>query len=168
MMSKAVKIVPLEPKHAAIAPYLRLADIREHKAMSDLPIDAVLAFSIAHSERGFAVELHDRIAAIFGVNDGVVWLVGTDEIAKHPVMFYRLSKKIFQRLSDGYDKLFNFVDNRNTLSLRWLKWLGFKIEPAQKINNGFFHFAHWEREKEDPSTSPSQGRLEKQRKRKRV
>ena len=144
MTTNAINLVPLEPKHAAIAPYLRRADIEEHKAISNIPNDVALAYSIAYSERGFAVEYKGRIAAIFGVNGGVIWLVGTDEIAEHPITFYRLSKKIFERLSDGYERLFNFVDERNTLSLRWLKWLGFTIEPAQRINNGIFHFVHWE------------------------
>ena len=147
-VNHCLQIVPIEPKHAAITPYLRQTDVQEHAAVSDLPIDAAVAFSIAHSERGFAAELDGRVAAVFGVNGGVVWLVGTDEIAKHPVMFYRLSKKIFERLSDGYERLFNYVDARNILSLRWLKWLGFKIEPAQWIHNGKFHFVHWERERE--------------------
>lgn len=142
-----LQIIPLEPKHAAVAPYLRRSDVREHEAVSDLPIDAAVAFSIAHSERGFAALLDGRVIAIFGVSSGVVWLVGTDEISEHPVTFFRLSKKIFERLSDGYDFLFNYVDRKNILSLRWLKWLGFKIEPAQKINNGIFHFVHWERER---------------------
>lgn len=141
-----IQIVRLEPKHAVIAPYLRLADIEEHNAMSDISIDVALSYSIAHSEKGFAVELDGRLTAIFGVNSGVIWLVGTDEITRHPITFYRLSKKIFERLSDGYERLFNFVDERNTLSVRWLKWLGFTIEPAQRINNGIFHFVHWERD----------------------
>ena len=77
--------VPLRPEHAAIAPYLRQQDIDEIHAACDWPVDAAIAYSIAHSEKGFTALLDGVPCAIFGVNNGIIWLVGTDEIARHPI-----------------------------------------------------------------------------------
>ena len=131
-----VDFVPLKPEHAAIAPHLRQQDIDEIHAACDWPVDVAIAYSIAHSERGFTAILDGKICAVFGVHQGVIWLVGTDDIEKHPVAFYRHSKKIFPFLKAGYPLLENFVHVNNTLSLRWLQWLGFTIEPP---HNNFHH-----------------------------
>ena len=136
---KSLKFVALKPEHAKITPHLRQADVDEINAMTDLPPGVAVAFSIAHSERGFAAEVDGELIAIFGISNGLIWLVATDEINKYPITFYRLSKKIFPALRKGYDYLENYVDARNTLSLRWLKWLGFTIEAPERINNGTFH-----------------------------
>lgn len=141
-----LKLAALKPQHAAIAPYLRQSDLQELDAMTGLPPAVAVAYSIAHSEKGYAAEIDGKPIAIFGVADGLIWLVATDDINNYPITFYRLSKKIFQKLKSGYIQLSNYVDTRNKLSLKWLKWLGFKIDPPMKINNGIFHFVHWEEE----------------------
>lgn len=132
---------PLKPEHAAIVPHLRQDDIKEIFAMTGLTPDWPVVWSIVQSERGFAAILDDNPVAVFGVHNGLIWLVGTDEISHHPVTFYRLSRKIFHNLKEGYSFLHNWVHEDNRLSLRWLKWLGFHVEPA--VN----HFHHvWVRE----------------------
>ena len=154
-MKSEIKFVPLEAKHASIVPYLRQVDIDENNAMTGLSPDVAVAFSIAHTEKGFAVVYKENVVAIFGISEGgVIWLVGTDEITKHPVTFYRMSKKYFEILKTGYKRLFNYVDKRNYLTLKWLKWLGFKIEKEQYINNHLFHYVHWDNPSVDKSTSP--------------
>ena len=131
-----LQIIKLRPEHAAISPYLRQQDIDEIHAMTDLSPALAVAYSIAHSERGYTALIDDIPCAVFGVAQGVIWLVGTDEITKHPVTFFRVSKKIFPQLSQGYPVLHNYVHETNTLSLRWLQWLGFHIDPP--VN----HFHH--------------------------
>ncbi len=131
-----LQIIKLRPEHAAISPYLRQQDIDEIHAMTDLSPALAVAYSIAHSERGYTALIDDIPCAVFGVAQGVIWLVGTDEITKHPVTFVRVSKKIFSQLSHGYPVLHNYVHEANTLSLRWLQWLGFHVDPA--VN----HFHH--------------------------
>ena len=136
---KNLKIVPLRPEHAAITPHLRIQDIHEIHAMTDLSPALAVAYSIAHSERGYAALFDDIPCAVFGVAQGVIWLVGTDEITKHPVAFFRVSKKIFPKLSHGYTVLHNFVHEANTLSLRWLLWLGFHVDPPAN----HFHYVYF-------------------------
>ena len=128
--------LPLRPEHAAIAPHLRQQDIDEIHAVCEWPVDAAIAYSIAHSEKGGAALIDGVPCAVFGVNNGIIWLVATDEIARHSVAFFRHSRKIFNKLKQGYSLLENYVHVNNSLSLRWLKWLGFTIETP---HNGFHH-----------------------------
>ena len=143
-----LKIIRLKPEHAAIVPYLRKADVDGITAFTGISPDLAVAFSIATSERAFAAFLDGRLCAVFGVCHGVIWLVGTDEITQHPVTFYRASRKIFKQLSQGYNRLENYVDTRNLLSLRWLQWLGFDIGTPEFCGSGVFHHVIWTR-KED-------------------
>ena len=146
-LTNNIKLVQLEAKHAAITPYLRRADVEEVQAFSGISPALAVAFSIAQSRPGFCVLYEDKPAAIFGAapvdnNKGCIWLLGTDEIEKHPVTFYRMSKKIFPAIMKDYQYLENYVDARNKLSLRWLKWLGFTVEDAQIMgaeNREFHH-----------------------------
>ena len=135
-----LQIVPLRPEHASIVPHLRQADIDEIRSMTGLPPSAAVACSIAVSERGFTALLDGKPCAVFGVHDGIIWLVGTDEITHHPITFYRNSKRIFQNLKNGYARLFNFVHADNTFSLRWLRWLGFSVDPP----HNHFHYVHYD------------------------
>ena len=134
-----LRIVPLSPEHAAITPHLRQQDLDEIYAATDLSPELAVAYSIAHSERGFTALIDDIPCAVFGVSQGIIWLVGTDEIAKHPITFFRVSRNIFSQLSHGYPVLYNFVHKTNTLSLRWLQWLGFHVD--QPVNH--FHYVYF-------------------------
>ena len=146
-----IRIVPLEPKHASIVPHLRRADVEEIRAMTGLEPQIAVAYSIAHAAPGWAVEKDGRPEAVFGVGPvteelGRPWLVGTDEVAKHPVLFYRISRRIVDAMKARYEKLENWVDARNTLSIRWLKWAGFYIEEPEKMGaeGRLFHRFWWE------------------------
>ena len=148
-MNNDIQLVELEAKHAAITPYLRRADVEEIQAFSGISPAVAVAFSIAQSRPGFCFLYRKKPAVIFGAapienNKGCIWLLGTDEIFNHPVTFYRESKKILPLLMQNYSYLENYVDARNLLSLRWLKWLGFTIDNAQimGVENRNFHHVY--------------------------
>ena len=61
---------------------------------------------------------------------GIPWLLGTDLIERHAVAFLRGCRGALDDLQRGFLVLRNLVDARNGLALRWLRWLGFTIEPA--------------------------------------
>ena len=82
-----LKFVKLQTKHASIASYLRQTDIDEVTAMTGLSPEVAVAYSIAHTERGFAVELDGRPVVLFGVSGDMIWCVGTDDITQHPITF---------------------------------------------------------------------------------
>ena len=54
-----------------------------------------------------------------------IWLLGTEEIERHPKSFLRLCKKKLPQYIAPYDMLFNVMDVRNTLHVKFVKWLGF-------------------------------------------
>jgi hypothetical protein len=143
----------LEPKHAAIVPYLRQPDIDELRDGLGVGPAWGVAYSIACSRPGYAALVDEAPAVVFGVGPsleagtGVAWLLATNEVERHPVTFYRESKKLFPRVAEGYDRLVNWVDARNTLSLRWLAWLGFETGPPEPfgVRGLDFHRMSWER-----------------------
>ena len=166
------EIVPLEPRHAAIAPYIRRADADEIWAAEGIPPAPAIAGTIAATDTGWAACLHGETVAIFGVvgawikadektegsfperadchpplRCGFPWLLATDVIERHPVHFYRMSKIFIKWMRARFDYLENWVDARNFLSLRWLEWAGFKIEepgPWGAFGMKFCHF-YWRR-----------------------
>lgn len=72
------------------------------------------------------------VSAITG--DGLVWLIGTDDIEAHTRAFLMASRAEVALLLEAYSRLFNLIDADNTVSIRWLKWLGFSFFPAIPLN----------------------------------
>lgn len=115
-----------------IAPKLRKADQQECQAATGkLPLD-VLYTSLSMGDITLTlVAPNGERVGLCGVapspfeNSGVVWMVATDAIMNHQTTFLRNSKAAIQYLSDDYAVLFNCVDARNTVHMRWLKWMGF-------------------------------------------
>jgi hypothetical protein len=56
---------------------------------------------------------------------GSIWLLATDDIEKYQITFLRHSKKVLKELQQDYLALHNYVDARNSLHIKWLKWMGF-------------------------------------------
>lgn len=114
-----------------IAEHLRAADAREIAAScGQLPALDALRFC-ASSSGLLCTIMGQQPAAVFGVvpvddHAGAVWLVGTDELTKSPLrrQFLAEGRGYFDRLHDFRPLLFNYVDERNTLHIRWLEWVG--------------------------------------------
>ena len=62
---------------------------------------------------------------------GIVWLLSSEDLFKHIKQFIKWLPKWLEDMSKGYDYVYNFVDERNWKSLKWLQFLGF--EPKTKI-----------------------------------
>lgn len=58
-------------------------------------------------------------------NAGVIWMCATDDIYQHQMTFLRNSKAALAHLGEDYSVLFNCVDARNTVHMKWLDWMGF-------------------------------------------
>lgn len=79
-----------------------------------------------------------EIVCLFGVEPqsvigrgGTPWMVSTDAILKHKVVFLKHSRLWIEAMRQKYGHLTNFVDDRNTVSKRWLKWLGFEFDEPK-------------------------------------
>lgn len=117
-----------------IAFNMRDSDVDEVAASSNLaPLDA-LRSSISLSTHGYCV-VSDTCGpvAMFGAapagldGSGAVWMLGTDGIRTEAYAIARATRKYFDILNDAYFLLWNFIDARNALSMRWLEWGGFKL-----------------------------------------
>lgn len=60
---------------------------------------------------------------------GVIWLVGTTALDRHPLDMHRNALRYIRHVRQFYPRLFNYVDARNAPSIRWLSRLGFTIDP---------------------------------------
>jgi hypothetical protein len=116
----------------ALAPHLRLADRREIEAALGMPPVPVLLHGVRVSDPCHAVVHGATLLALFGVvpvahspETGSVWLLASEEFAAHPCAIVRSSKEWITRLHERYRVLFNYVDARNEVHLRWLRWCGF-------------------------------------------
>ncbi len=136
-----VKVRPATPRDAyALSPRLRKADLDEIQAASGDTPETVLRRGIEHGRAYSIVNTKGEILGIFGVGTvaprvGVVWLLGSDDLTKISYIFLRESRVWLRKLFDGHDLLANVIDARNTLHIRWLRWLGFHF-VAQRPNYG--------------------------------
>jgi hypothetical protein len=129
---------------------LRYEDQREVEAQFDSALEALWE-SFTQSHRAFVVTKDDTPILIFGVVreevegivKGAVWMVGTPEMKSISRLFARESQLWLDEISIGYDLLWNYVDARNDLHHRWLKWCGFtflRLVPIGPRRLPFYEF----------------------------
>lgn len=118
----------------ALAPRLRAADLREIQAVTrQSPLEVLLGGIAASDPCDAVVDGDDRPLAVFGVvpgedrDTGVIWLLGSDELVERPFAFLRRSRAAIDALLGRYRTLWNVVDARNEVHVRWLRWCGFVI-----------------------------------------
>ena len=118
-----------------VASAMRAEDVAEIAAGSgDTPLQS-LEEGLRVSSSCWTFVPEDTPAAIFGVAPHPLWpdrvcagwLLGTDEIVKHRMVFLAGSRACLEEAGRGYDLMANFVDARNTVHIRWLKWCGFSF-----------------------------------------
>lgn len=118
---------------------LRQSDIDELTAASgpdilDQLIDAVRRsgrMALVASARGEPFALFGFAPAGLVSTRAAPWLVGTPAAAKQGRALIRFGRAYCAAAAREYPVLVNYVDVRNTSSIRWLERIGFKMEaPA--------------------------------------
>ena len=130
------------------APDLRAVDREEIFAATGSTPDKIvpMSFDISHECYVLVEDWGDagcsNPVAIFGVGPaapavvdgiehkvGTIWLIGRDPVVapRNRRSFLRLSRPWVDRLGEQYDALCNYVYEKNTAHLEWLKWCGFFI-----------------------------------------
>lgn len=74
---------------------------------------------------------------------GMVWMLATDDLDKHAIRFTRECGPGLMKMLSGFNRVENWCDKRNKVTLRWLKWLGFTIDepkPVGRKGELFHHF----------------------------
>lgn len=63
-----------------------------------------------------------------GEGVGRIWLLATDELVndkQNALQFLRQAKPRLAEMLQRYEVLFNYADARNTVHVKWLRWMGF-------------------------------------------
>jgi hypothetical protein len=114
-----------------VAARMRKCDQDEVLARGRTPLDSLLN-GYLHGDGCWTWDINGRPEAIYGVvrtssspNSAAIWLLGTDAIQANRRLFIQQSPSRIAQISAPYDVVWNFVDSRNSLHVRWLKHLGF-------------------------------------------
>jgi len=116
-----------------MAERLRPADAAEvYAAAGASPLSALVEGFETSEEPMVGVTDDDTPVCMGGVGAvegdplaGCVWMLATTDIEKHKMSFLRRSKPWVEEWNKKYPVLFNCVDERNELHIKWLRWLGF-------------------------------------------
>lgn len=130
---------------------MREADRLEVEASSG-NIHDTLYKSIHISKRSLAVSVEGKLLYIIGIvkptllsDKGIPWLLGTNEIKRHKKVFMRSTYELLKETMAECRELENYVDARNTDSIKWLKFMGFTLDepiPFGKEKKPFHRF-YW-------------------------
>ena len=111
---------------------LRKEDIEEIKAYANIKPKEALILGIRTSKIPLGVFNHKgEIVSLCGVRSinsylGQVWLLASPKIQDNFSMtFLRHCRDVTDVLTKDHKILFNYVDARNELHIKWLKWLDF-------------------------------------------
>jgi len=122
-------------------------------ASSETPAAAILQ-GLKISNYLSVASVDDDVLAIFGLvktdiltGKGVPWALGTDHVVKHYREFAKQSKIVVNQMLEICPRLENYCWAGSSLSINWLKWLGFRFDDSIPMgaNGELFHRFHLER-----------------------
>lgn len=151
MSSADKRIVPSAADLVAhVAANLRQADAEEIWAFYGRCPKAMVLESFAKSNMAWTGLLDGEPVITFGCStddmlesNGVPWLAGTPKLEQVPFTFARLSRPFLRLMKERHVRLTNHVDVRNGLAIRWLRWLGFTLDPASPAGPFGLMFHHF-------------------------
>lgn len=125
---------PADVEHVALN--LRAADRDECEALGHYGPDSV-RIAVKHAFETDAGRIDGETICLFGLGLPLIfghiarpWMLGTDGIEDHPIIFLKHSRGVISRWFERYPVLENWIDARNHVSIAWLKWLSFTIDEA--------------------------------------
>lgn len=110
----------------AVAPLLRTEDLQEIAAGSGKDPEEVL-------KAGFRGEVCNTIDSeigplgMYGCTGGRIWMLATTGLPLAARSFLRQSRKVISDLHLRYPILYNVVDERNKVHIKWIRWCGFSF-----------------------------------------
>lgn len=120
-----------------IGHFVRPADLQEHRAASGRHPYFAMQRGLEEGSVAMTGTIDGTPVCMWGVrresllnNIGIPWMVGTVALDSNAMLFLRRCRKPVLELLGGYDMLVNYVDERNTRAIEWLRFCGFEIgEP---------------------------------------
>lgn len=133
-----------------VAQHLRASDRDELRAVHGAGVDFVARVRqavLASEDSRVLLAPDGEPVALIGVAPvsllsgvGCPWALGTDRVAEFPRDVVQIGRERTALWASRYSRLVNFVDARNTRSLRWLRAIGFEILPAQPFGAAWIDF----------------------------
>jgi len=146
---KNMKFVrPTDELVRSIADNMRQSDIDEVMAASGTnPYDTIIN-SFAVSESSVVVTHNGQPLFVYGFSkpnilssSAIIWMLGVNDAYKYGKELMYYTPKVFDEMFLKCDLLYNYVHIKNTVSIAWLKRLGFTFdEPiTYGVANEKFH-----------------------------
>lgn len=131
---------------------LRFEDVQEIKASHNHTPEEALYISLSQSMVCLTVENDGLPVAMFGINpesvwknEAIVWLLSSPEFHKLRIRFLKHSRRFIKVFLEYYPLLYNFVDCRNTPSIKWLKFCGAQFGDKIILSGVPFQYFKFER-----------------------
>ena len=126
-----------------LAKHLRPQDKEEMKASGITDFFLEVKNTVRYSKECYKVLTpSNAVIACFGIihtnAGGQIWLLGTNLLRQYRKSFVKLSNDILSQWQRKYGKLFNYVSAQNTESIKWLKFIGAKMEEKHVYNGHVF------------------------------
>lgn len=134
---------------------LRDSDVHEIYASHHRKPEEALKMCVENTIFAATIE-NGRPIGIFGINTdnilgdrATIWMLGTDDLDKISTRFLRNNPKFIEMMLEYYPYLENYVHEKNTKSISWLKFLGATIEDKQPygLDGEMFHHFYFKRSK---------------------
>lgn len=114
---------------------MRQADVAELSALAIPDFVERIHLSVKISTIRRTATVDGKLACIFGVTPldmttGIPWMLGTDVVTANQRALMRMCRPYIQDMLLAYPHLINYVHAENQAAKRWLKRLGFVLQPA--------------------------------------
>lgn len=147
-MTKIHTRLSILPDVSRLQAALRKPDLDEITAQEYRPRTALM-FGYLHGECYTALA-GSKVLCMYGVvpepEGGRIWMLSCDGIEKYGLGVSRITRGEIKRFLSQYRYIYNIVDERNQVTIRWLKWLGFKFGSTHLIGPSrqpFKEFTQW-------------------------
>ncbi len=122
---------------------IREEDKEELKAQRLTPEESIIQGFLLSDKVYSVLDDKNNTIAMYGVTQHtdetcVIWLLASNLINQHKMYFLRNCKKYFYEMVKDYKRAVNIAYLKNTLHIKWLKWLGASFSRPFKFNNNFF------------------------------
>jgi hypothetical protein len=143
MSASRIELVEARLVHVGpIAIRMRESDRIEVKAFNHSPKEA-LRLGLRASVGAFTVMIDDKPEGMMGLRpvnilegEGAPWMLGTDELYRHPRAWLELMPKVVALWGDSTPSLSNLIAKTNVRAIRLLRRCGFEIGKEVTVIGG--------------------------------
>ena len=130
------EVVPVDPLHIEeICATMRWQEADAIAALSRDPI-ALIKHELATSISTYAGLVDGEVVVIGGVkcrdvlsDEAYVWIICSERVNEVPIGFVRTVKKVYKEVRPRFSSLWGLLVTDFERSVRWVRWLGFTVEP---------------------------------------